>query len=134
MSFVGAAVALANLAVLSAVMFVSGHDATVVAVFLVYSAGAGVGAALAMAGAQTRALDRLSATATRLATGNLEAAEELLTEALGYFTSAQNVIRQAECLEIMGEISERRPDIETANQLASELRKEDFKPFVVRLN
>jgi signal transduction histidine kinase len=52
-SFVGAAVALANLAVLSAVMFVSGHDATVVAVFLVYSAGAGVGAALALAGAQT---------------------------------------------------------------------------------
>jgi rare lipoprotein A len=27
-----------------------------------------------------------------------------------------------------------RPDIETANQLASELRKADFKPFVVRLN
>jgi signal transduction histidine kinase len=72
-SFVGAAVALANLAVLSAVMFVSGHDATVVAVFLVYSAGAGVGAALALAGAQTRALDRLSATAQRLATGDLEA-------------------------------------------------------------
>jgi signal transduction histidine kinase len=70
-SFVGAAVALANLAVLSAVMFVSGHDATVVAVFLVYSAGAGVGAALA--GVQTRALDRLSATAQRLATGDLEA-------------------------------------------------------------
>ena len=59
-SFVGAAVALANLAVLSAVMFVSSHDATVVAVFLVYSAGAGVGAALALAGAQTRAIDRLS--------------------------------------------------------------------------
>ncbi len=72
-SFVGAAVALANLAVLSAVMFVDGHDATVVAVFLIYSAGAGVGAALALAGAQTRALDRLSATAQRLATGDLEA-------------------------------------------------------------
>jgi signal transduction histidine kinase len=72
-SFVGAAVALANLAVLSAVMFVSGHDATVVAVFLVYSAGAGVGAALALAGAQTRAIERLSATARRLATGDLEA-------------------------------------------------------------
>jgi signal transduction histidine kinase len=72
-SFVGAAVALANLAVLSAVMFVSGHDGAVVAVFLVYSAGAGVGAALALAGAQTRALDRLSATAQRLATGDLEA-------------------------------------------------------------
>jgi len=72
-SFVGAAVALANLAVLSAVMFVSGHDATVVAVFLLYSAGAGVGAALALAGAQTRAIDRLSATATRLASGDLDA-------------------------------------------------------------
>jgi two-component system, OmpR family, sensor histidine kinase SaeS len=72
-SFVGAAVALANLAVLSAVMFVDGHDATVVAVFLVYSAGAGVGAALALARAQTRAIDRLSATAGRLATGDLGA-------------------------------------------------------------
>jgi signal transduction histidine kinase len=72
-SFVGAAVALANLAVLSALMFVSGHDATVVAVFLVYSAGAGVGAALALAGAQTRAIDRLAATAGRLAAGDLEA-------------------------------------------------------------
>jgi signal transduction histidine kinase len=72
-SFVGAAVALANLAVLSAIMFVSGHDATVVAVFLVYSAGAGVGAALALGGAQTRALDRLSGTARRLATGDLDA-------------------------------------------------------------
>jgi signal transduction histidine kinase len=72
-SFVGAAVALANLAVLSRVMFVSSHDATVVAVFLMYSAGAGVGAALALAGAQTRAIDRLSATARRLATGDLDA-------------------------------------------------------------
>ena len=26
------------------------------------------------------------------------------------------------------------PDIETANKIASELRKDDFKPFVVRLN
>jgi signal transduction histidine kinase len=72
-SFVGAAVALANLAVLSAGMFVSSHDATIVAVFVVYSAGAGVGAALALAGAQARAIDRLSATATQLAAGDLTA-------------------------------------------------------------
>jgi signal transduction histidine kinase len=72
-SFVGAAVALANLAVLSAGMFVSSHDATIVAVFVVYSAGAGVGAALVLAGAQARAIDRLSATARQLAAGDLTA-------------------------------------------------------------
>jgi signal transduction histidine kinase len=72
-SFVGAAVALANLAVLSRQMFVSEHDATVVAVFLLYSAGAGIGAALAVARAPTRALDRLSETAKRLSAGDLEA-------------------------------------------------------------
>ncbi len=72
-SFVGAAVALANLAVLSAGMFVSSHDATIVAVFVVYSAGAGLGAALALAGAQARAIDRLSATARQLAAGDLTA-------------------------------------------------------------
>lgn len=49
-----------------------------------------------------------------LAIGDLEAAEMLLTEALGHFTSARNPIRQAECLEIMGQVSESRPDFETA--------------------
>lgn len=52
--------------------------------------------------------------AAYVAVGNLESAEGLLTEALGHFTSAGNLIRQAECLEIMGEISERRPDHDTA--------------------
>lgn len=52
--------------------------------------------------------------AAYVAVGNLESAEALLTEALGHFTSAGNLIRQAECLEIMGEISERRPDTDTA--------------------
>lgn len=72
-SFVGAAVALANLAVLSAGMFVSSHDATIVAVFLVYSAGAGLGAALALARAQSRAIDHLSRIATGFGGGDLEA-------------------------------------------------------------
>lgn len=49
-----------------------------------------------------------------VAIGNLESAEDLLTEALGHFTSARNLVRQAECLEIMGQLSERRPDPETA--------------------
>lgn len=49
-----------------------------------------------------------------LALGNLDAAELLLTEALGHFTSARNSQRQAECLEIMGQMNEQRPDYDTA--------------------
>jgi tetratricopeptide (TPR) repeat protein len=42
------------------------------------------------------------------AVGNIDSAELLLTEALGHFTSAHNLIRQAECLEIMGQMNESR--------------------------
>jgi tetratricopeptide (TPR) repeat protein len=52
--------------------------------------------------------------AALVAIGDLQAAEDLLTEALGHFTSARNIMRQAECLELMGEISARRGDRETA--------------------
>jgi tetratricopeptide (TPR) repeat protein len=52
--------------------------------------------------------------AALVAIGNLDSAEVLLTEALGHFTSARNLVRQAECLEIMGQMSESRPDYETA--------------------
>lgn len=45
-----------------------------------------------------------------VALGNLDAAEALLTEALGHFTSARNRLRQAECLETMGQMSELRSD------------------------
>jgi tetratricopeptide (TPR) repeat protein len=45
-----------------------------------------------------------------VALGNLDSAESLLTEALGHFTSARNRMRQAECLEVMGRLSERRDD------------------------
>jgi tetratricopeptide (TPR) repeat protein len=44
----------------------------------------------------------------------VDSAELLLTEALGHFTSARNPVRQAECLEIMGEVSELKGDTETA--------------------
>jgi tetratricopeptide (TPR) repeat protein len=52
--------------------------------------------------------------AALVALGNIESAESLLTEALGHFTSARNLLRQAECLEIMGQMSELRTDRETA--------------------
>lgn len=45
---------------------------------------------------------------------DVESAESLLTEALGHFTSARNSMRQAECLEIMGQMSELKSDFETA--------------------
>lgn len=45
---------------------------------------------------------------------DVDAAESLLTEALGHFTSARNSMRQAECLEIMGEMNELKSDLETA--------------------
>lgn len=44
----------------------------------------------------------------------VESAELLLTEALGHFTSARNPVRQAECLEVMGQMSELKNDAETA--------------------
>ena len=66
-------VGLANLAVLARLMFVSGHDAAQVALLLVYSTAAGVGVALATASASATAIERLAATARRLAEGDLEA-------------------------------------------------------------
>src|ERR1043166_4023894 len=55
--------------------------------------------------------------------GRLDQAEELLTEALGHFTSAGYVLRQAECLEILGGIAERRPnDRDTARRCYSRAR------------
>jgi hypothetical protein len=39
--------------------------------------------------------------------GRLDSAESLLTEALGHFTTARNVVPQAEWLAVMGTIRER---------------------------
>jgi tetratricopeptide (TPR) repeat protein len=54
--------------------------------------------------------------------GRMEEAEERLTEALGHFSAAGNPIRQAECLEIMGELCERRGESETARRCYSRAR------------
>ena len=69
----GAAVALANLWVLSRQMFVSEHDATLLGVLLLYSVGAGVGAAVVTARSSARAVRRLTATAGALGEGDLDA-------------------------------------------------------------
>ena len=58
------------------------------------------------------------------ARGDHDAAEALLTEALGHFTSAKNFIRQAECLEIMGQMSEARSsDPDTARRCYERARE-----------
>jgi signal transduction histidine kinase len=69
----GAAISLANLWVASRQMFVSEHDATLLAVLLLYSVGAGAGAAIATARSSARALVRLAATARALGEGDLDA-------------------------------------------------------------
>jgi signal transduction histidine kinase len=69
----GAAIALANLWVLSRQMFVSEHDATLLGALLLYSLGAGIGAAVVTARSSARALHRLEATAKALGRGDLGA-------------------------------------------------------------
>jgi len=69
----GAVVALANLWVLSRQMFVSEHDATLLGVLLLYSVGAGIGAAVVTARSSARAVRTLTATAGALGDGDLDA-------------------------------------------------------------
>jgi signal transduction histidine kinase len=64
-------VSLVNLGVLTLLMSVSHHDATLVAILLVYSVGAGVAAALALAKAWGTAVGRLVEGARSLASGDL---------------------------------------------------------------
>jgi signal transduction histidine kinase len=64
---------LANLAVLAGLMFVSVHDAALMASLLVYSVGAGIGVALVLARSSAGAVDRLTRTAAQLAEGDLNA-------------------------------------------------------------
>ena len=70
---VGAVIALANLFVLSRTMFVSEHDATLLGVLLLYSVGAGVGAAIVSARTASAAVDRLAGAARELGLGRLDA-------------------------------------------------------------
>jgi signal transduction histidine kinase len=69
---VAALVSLANLAVLSRLMFVDPHDARQIGVLLVYSMGAGLGAALVLSRNSAVAVNRLAATARGLGRGDLD--------------------------------------------------------------
>jgi signal transduction histidine kinase len=66
-------VSLINLGVLTLLMSVSHHDATLVAILLVYSVGAGIAAALALARAWGTGVERLVQGARSLADGDLDA-------------------------------------------------------------
>jgi signal transduction histidine kinase len=72
-SVLASVIGLANLVVLEALMVVTGHDAEVVAVLLVYATGVAIGAGLVAARASAAGIARISETATRIAAGDLEA-------------------------------------------------------------
>jgi signal transduction histidine kinase len=72
-SAIAATVGVVTLAVLASQMFLGGHDATTVVVLLLYSLGAGVGAALVVARSSVDAVERLVATAEAIAEGDHQA-------------------------------------------------------------
>jgi signal transduction histidine kinase len=71
-----AAVAIANVFVLSRQMFVSDHDAALVTVVAVFAVGAGIAAALVAARRSADALEIVDVTAARLGEGDLDARVE----------------------------------------------------------
>jgi signal transduction histidine kinase len=66
-------VSLGNLAALAGLMFVSAHDALLMGALLVYSAGSGAAAAIALSRSSAAAVGRLAETAAELAQGRLDA-------------------------------------------------------------
>jgi signal transduction histidine kinase len=70
---VGTVVALGNLFALAQAMFVSAHAATVLAVVLTYSSGAGLAAAFASARSSASALDHMTRTAETIGGGDMSA-------------------------------------------------------------
>ncbi len=99
-ALVAAAVALANVAVLTRQMFVSAHDATTLAVLLVFGLGAGVAAALVVARSASASLDRLDATAHALGEGRLDARAGTLDAGPELDTLARTLDEMAERLQV----------------------------------
>jgi signal transduction histidine kinase len=114
-ALIAAAVAMANIAVLSMQMFVSDHDATLVTVLLLYAVGTGLAAAIAVARASTEALAGLRATADRLAEGDLDARA-------GPLDAGPEVDALANALDRMAE----RVQVALANERAAERTRRDL--------
>jgi signal transduction histidine kinase len=70
---IAAAVSIVNVVVLAMQMFVDDHDATLIAVLLLYAIGAGVAAALVVARRAGDAIHSVERTARRLGSGDLDA-------------------------------------------------------------
>jgi signal transduction histidine kinase len=121
---VGAVVGLANLVALSSLMIVSGHDATLMAVLLVYASAAGIGAALALGRARARAIDRLAHAARELGTGNLSTRVGPLDAGAELESLARTIDEMAERIQEATakerEVEARRRDLMTA--LSHDLR------------
>ena len=115
---VAAVVALVNLSVLAHQMSVTPHDATTIGVLLLYSLGAGIGAALVLGRTTTAAVARLANTARALGRGDLDAR-------VGRVTAGPELTTLAETFDEMGdqlqqalsrirEVEARRRDLITA--------------------
>jgi signal transduction histidine kinase len=106
---------LANLWALAELMFVSAHDAGLVAALLLYSVGAGVGSALVLARSPTRAVARLNRTAEELAEGHLDAR-------VGALEAGPELERLAETLDEMS----RRLQASIEKERSLEARRRDL--------
>jgi tetratricopeptide (TPR) repeat protein len=85
-----------------------------------------------------RILARQNEAHALLELGRLPKAEVLLSEALGHYAATKNVLRHAECLEIMGRIDELKPGYRDAARKCYELavsmaRAVDDRTLVERL-
>jgi signal transduction histidine kinase len=113
-----AIVGIVNLVLLTRHMFVSQHDATQVAILLIYSLGAGIGAAWGLARAQTSAVERLAATARKLGAGDLSARTGVLEAAPELNALARTLDEMADELRSTlareRDIESRRRDLITA--------------------
>lgn len=96
---VAAGVALANVAVLSARMFVSHHDAVALMVLLLYGVAAGVAAALMLARTTASSMTKLRDAAAALGRGDLDARAGTLSAGPELDALAQTLDQMAERLQ-----------------------------------
>jgi signal transduction histidine kinase len=115
---VGVVVALSMLGAVAALMFVSPHDASLVAVVLLSSALVGIGAALALTRTTGAALRRLTGTAEALALGDLTARVGPLAADAELVALARTLDEMAERLQASisreRDVEARRRDLMTA--------------------